>query len=384
MSASSPAPRPSLPVDALEVVVTLLSELDAEHESGSRPFYDRICEAACRLASMQRALLMLYDRDRELVVPAGSHGVEPDLVALFYGSADETPVAQQAIAEDRVIDVTELVGNVPARYTQIPGISSVTCAPVAAGERSIGVIFADRGGEDFTLTEDERQTMWMLGKLAAVAASARTVTAQQEQGRALTEAIRLAREVHEQVMQRLFGISMVLGSNEPLTDAERVRCADELQEALSELHQALARPLSPPARPGTSLREELTRLGDHYKDLPLRVTWARGAELPEALEPLAASALAEALRNADKHAAPSGIDVEIASEDGAFSLEVRNDGVAAGRARAVGSPPRGSRMGLQLATIEAVQRGGVLEYGREGEDSWRVRLVLPSVAAGPS
>ena len=29
-------------------------------------------------------------------------------------------------------------------------------------------------------------------------------------------------------------------------------------------------------------------------------------------------------------------------------------------------------MGLQLATIEAVQRGGVLEYGREGEDSWRV------------
>src|SRR4051812_50151771 len=112
MSASSPAPRPSLPVDALEVVVTLLSELDAEHESGSRPFYDRICEAACRLASMQRALLMLYDRDRELVVPAGGHGGGPGLVGLFFGSAGGKPLAPQGVAEGRGIDVTQLVGKV--------------------------------------------------------------------------------------------------------------------------------------------------------------------------------------------------------------------------------------------------------------------------------
>ena len=34
-------------------------------------------------------------------------------------------------------------------------------------------------------------------------------------------------------------------------------------------------------------------------------------------------------------------------------------------------------MGLRLASYEALQRGGMLEYGRE-EDQWRVRLVLPS------
>jgi hypothetical protein len=34
-------------------------------------------------------------------------------------------------------------------------------------------------------------------------------------------------------------------------------------------------------------------------------------------------------------------------------------------------------MGLRLASHEALQRGGMLEYGREG-DQWRVRLVLPS------
>jgi hypothetical protein len=65
--------------------------------------------------------------------------------------------------------------------------------------------------------------------------------------------------------------------------------------------------------------------------------------------------------------------VTIGERDEAFVLEVRNDGLPpAGEARA-----GGSRMGLRLASYEALQRGGMLEYGRE-EDRWRVRLVLPS------
>jgi hypothetical protein len=53
-------------------------------------------------------------------------------------------------------------------------------------------------------------------------------------------------------------------------------------------------------------------------------------------------------------------------------MEVRNDGLPPD---AIGSGG-GSRMGLRLASYEALQRGGMLEYGRE-EDRWRVRLVLP-------
>jgi nitrogen-specific signal transduction histidine kinase len=52
---------------------------------------------------------------------------------------------------------------------------------------------------------------------------------------------------------------------------------------------------------------------------------------------------------------------------------VRNDGLKPAQEGKAG----GSRMGLRLASYEALQRGGMLEYGRE-EDRWRVRLVLPS------
>jgi hypothetical protein len=34
-------------------------------------------------------------------------------------------------------------------------------------------------------------------------------------------------------------------------------------------------------------------------------------------------------------------------------------------------------MGLRLAAVEALGRGGVVEFGPLGDGEWRVRLVVP-------
>jgi signal transduction histidine kinase len=364
----------SLSSEALDVVVQLLFELD--EESGIDEFYDRICEAVCLQTSMERALLFLYDSERRLVLPAGSHGVYREIIAHGYGTLEETPIAQRALSEDRVVETTKLAGDVPARYENLPGVGKLTCTPVAAAGRWLGVIFADRDGEPFDLTETERLTMHALGRTAALASHVREVTRQLEHGRRLSERIDLAREVHERVTQRLFGVSMALGSDRPLADDDRERCIAEIEAALGDLREALI------GSAGSSLMElqdgglraELERLGRQYKLLPLVVDWREGVDVPESLEPLAVSVLNEALRNAEKHASPDEVRVTIDERDGAFVLEVRNDGLPpAGEGSALG----GSRMGLRLASYEALQRGGMLEYGRE-EDRWRVRLVLPS------
>ncbi len=363
----------SLSADALDGVIQLLFELDRERELDD--FYDRICEAVCRQTSMERAVLFLYDAERRLVLPAGSHGVYREFIEHGYGTLEETPIAQRALAEDRVVETTDLASDVPARYASLPGVTKLTCTPVAAAGRWLGVIFADRDGEPFELTEAERLSMHALGRTAALASHVREVTRQLERSRRLSERIELAREVHERVTQRLFGISLALGSEVPLADEDRRRCATEIEAALGDLREALI------GSPGGfsleiqegSLRAELERLGRQYKDLPLEVEWAEGVEVPRRLEPLAVSVLNEALRNAEKHARPSEVRVSIEAPDGAFALEVRNDGLPPDREAAA----RGSRMGLRLASYEALQRGGMLEYGRE-EDRWRIRLVLPS------
>lgn len=361
--------------DAVDVFVSLLSELDNDADSTSRDFYDRLCEAVCRLTSMSRVGLLLYDDTRKLVVPVWSHGVPPEILKQIYGNLEETPIARTALGENRVVEISDgLERELPPRYARFAGVTTLTCTPVSAGGRWLGVMFADRGGGRFRLTEPERHTLLTLGKTAALAASARIATTQQQHARVLAERIDLTREVHERVMQRLFGVSLAIGSPHELGDDERERCADEIRAALADLRDALSRPLAPIATTagGATLRDELDRLGRHYKQLPLEVTWELDVPLPGELEPLAQSVLAESLRNADKHADPTAVRVHVGRADGTFALEVLNDGVRTNRRRGPGAG-----MGLRLAAFEALQRGGVVEFGQEGADQWRVCLVVP-------
>src|SRR6187200_1040420 len=328
--------------DALDVIVELLGALDGSTQSG-REFYNRLCEACCRLGAMERAGLLLYDDARQLVVVVGGHGLDARLLQELYGTLEETPIAQVALSEDRVVEVTgELARWVPERYARLGGVETLCCVPVSAAGRWLGVIFADRGGTRFELTDAERHAMWTLGKTAALAASVRIATSQQGRARLLQARIDLAREIHERVVQRLFGVSLVLGSEHGLSEEARRRCADEMQAALTDLRDALGRPLAPrPLDTGATLRDELARLGRHYKDLPLELDWEPGVEVPQTIEPLAQSVLAEALRNAHKHAKPSSVRVHVGRIDGAFLLEVRNDGAP------TEPTPRGAGMGLR-------------------------------------
>ena len=82
--------------------------------------------------------------------------------------------------------------------------------------------------------------------------------------------------------------------------------------------------------------------------------------------------LAEAVRNAHKHATPSRVSVRVGRLDGAFVLDVTNDGVK-GRRRHAG-------MGLRLTALEALHSGGVIEFGEREPGTWQVRLVVPDDA----
>lgn len=382
-SASTPRPTGSLfaGVEPLEVFVDLLSEI--ESDTTSSEFYHRICEAICRLTTMQRAAIFLYDVGRQRVRAVGSHGISYGELAQLRPTLQEAPIAQRALVEDRVIlvqsDVIER--EVPADYAQLLGITSLVCTPLAAAGHQYGVIVADRGGGDFDLSDGERHLMWTLGKTAALAATARIATRQQERTRRLGERIDLAREIHERVMQRLFGVSLVLSAQQPLTDEQRERCRTEMQEALADLRSALERPLAAiAAETGTTLRAEIARIG-RETGLPISLRWADGVEVPRKLEGLAQSVLAEALRNAAKHAEPTRVDVLVERDADTFTLEVRNDGVAA-VARPAGES---GGMGLRLATFEALQHRGFVEFGADescAPAGWRVRLVVPVEAEG--
>ncbi|HET9103584.1 MAG TPA: GAF domain-containing protein [Solirubrobacteraceae bacterium] len=357
-------------VEPLEVFVELLADLDTD--TSSTEFYDRICEAICRLTTMRRAAIFMADSDRRQVHAVGSHGTSFAQLATLEPTPTlvSTPVAQRALREDEVIVVNaDLEDAVPEPYAQLLGITTLVCTPLSAARRSFGVICADRGGVRFELTDGERHLLWTLGKTAALVATARNATRQQERTRRLGERLELAREIHERVMQRLFGVSLALSAERSFDDSERERCRVEMGEALTDLRSALERPLAAvPAETGTTLAQELSRLraGPGPR---IELDWTPDTAVPAGLEPLAQSVLSEALRNVAKHSAATVITVAVSGDADTFRLEIRNDGVGPGA--------RGAGMGLRLAAFEALQHGGVVEFGSPAPGFWRVRLVVP-------
>jgi len=361
-------------VDALHQMVSLLADVD--HVSPGAPFYDRLAEAACRMAGMRRAMIFLYDDEERRVRGVGAHGLDLSAFEDLQVTARTVPIALRALSDDTVVEAgTHVERDIPPELVERFNAEHVACSPMSAGGQWFGVVLVDRK-DPRPLSPAEREALFLLGKLAALAAAARLATRQQEQTRRLAERIDLARDVHDHTIQRLFGVSLALAGDGALEADDRARCAAEVELALEELRDVVQRPLARVSRPDApGFEDELGRL--QARETGPVVTVEQDGPVPPALDALAASVLREAVRNARKHATATALSVRVSATGDAFRLEVVNDGVAPGPtpAEQVGVATTG--LGLRLAAFEALGAGGLVEFGRAEEGTWRVRLTAP-------
>jgi signal transduction histidine kinase len=356
-------------IPALELLVEVLARpIDSAPEEH---FYSHLAGAVCRLADMRRAIIFRYDDATRRVRVAGTHGVDPSAFKGAHISVELAPLAATALAEDRVIEV--LPGEehfIAPEFAELVGQGALVYVPIATARRWPGVMLVEPQPHVTPLDLAHRDLLWTLGKTLALAAMARIATFHGERARQLEDRLDLARDIHDRVIQRLFGVSLALSA--PLDDESRARCADEVQIALADLRTALQRPLGRPSRAtGTTLADELQRLSVEHDDFTLRIE-TPVPEFPKALEPLAQSVLTEAVRNVRKHAVAREVAVRVRCENNVFVLEVSNDGVTG--ARHAGPPG----MGLRLAALEAIHVGGVVEFGERADGRWQVRLAVPT------
>ena len=354
------------PISALHVFVSLLGEVEQATPDAPGAFYNRLAEAVCRLGSMPRAVVFVYDDVARRVRVVGSHEVDIELFDGHILAIESAPIAGRALDLDAVVEGR--ADELAAPYDTLLGIEHLVVVPLAAGGRGFGVIVAE-GGERPRLSEREREVLRSLGKVCALALSARLATRQQVDGRHLADRIDLARDIHERVVQRVFGVVMALQSGALLDEADQGRAAAELGAALDDLREAMARPLAATPKVVTfTLREELARLEASSSEVD--VVWQDGVEIPEVFEPVTQSVLGEAIRNARRHAAPGRIEVAVRGDADTVELEITNDGVGAAQRGGAG-------MGLRIAAFEALQHGASLTFGPDGAEHWHVALVLP-------
>ena len=266
-----------------------------------------------------------------------------------------------------------------------PRRETLTCTPVSAGGRWLGVIFADRGGSRFELTDEERHAMWTLGKTAALAASVRIATSQQGRARLLEARIDLAREIHERVVQRLFGVSLVLGSEHGLSEEARraapTRCRPRSPTCATRSSRPLAPPSSTPARLcATSSRgSAATTRTCRSSSTGRRASRCRRR-----------SSRSPSRCSRRRSATPTSTPTRRRARarrpyDGTFVLEVRNDGARPAHARHRHGPAARGGRGAPARRARGVRprgRGGLARAARRpvGEDERNEPRAQPARA----
>jgi signal transduction histidine kinase len=368
---------------ATEALSDAVLAIAAEH--AVEPVLQKLVDAARELAGARYAAIGVPDGDGgfgrfitsgmsdELIASIGALPRQHGLLGAMLESA--TPQRTADIRRD-----PRFRGWWPSAH---PSMSSFLGVPILSGRGVVAGAFylTDKeGAAEFSDADQE-----LIETFAAHAALALENARLHERSRELSiveERNRLARELHDAVTQKLFGLVLAAESGAALLEHDAQRAGMQLQlvrelahEAMEELRSVIVH-LRPAALESQGLAVALAKHVD-----VLRRTHARAIDLdisgdapvPAAVETDAFRIAQEALHNALRHAAATRIDVVLRCDPGRLELTVRDDG-AGFDPDAAGA--RSHSLGLTTMAERAHAAGGVLEIVSSPGAGTTVRLEV--------
>lgn len=335
-----------------------------------------ILERACELADASTAWLVTKVGDELRITSALGRSER-----LVGATLSATTSRSAQVLETGEIDLVENLSsavNIPAAADELdlgPGVY----LPLSGGERPAGVLVVARDKGQATFEPGALNTLRLFSAAAAVTLALGGTRHELERLRLIEEDERIARDLHDTIVQRAFAVGMSLEAVRRLASGpvlERIDAAvDGLDEMIRDLRNAIFR-LSHPLEAGTT-RTSLTELAEELTgQLGFRPRLAfRGAVDDDVRGELAGELLAvarEAVSNVARHARASRLDIAVLVEDGWLILAVTDDGVGLGAARKAGN-------GLANMAERADRRGGTFEIARAEPSgtalTWRVPLA---------
>jgi signal transduction histidine kinase len=264
-----------------------------------------------------------------------------------------------------------------------PQMASFLGVPIRSRGEVLGALYLTDKEDAPGFTADDERLIEMLAAHAAIAIENARLY---ERGRELTfieERNRLARDLHDAVVQKLFGV--VLGAQSAATlfdrDPEAARgqmnrVQELTQDAIRELRSLIFQ-LRPPVVESDGLP---AALGKQVQ--VLRTVYRQQIDLDVVGKPRLRPGVddevfriaQEALHNALKHAAAERVEVHLEEGDGRLALSVRDDGVGFDPDA---SDHRSRRLGLTSMEERASSLGGTLVIDSTPGAGTRISLEVP-------
>jgi signal transduction histidine kinase len=245
-----------------------------------------------------------------------------------------------------------------------------------------------------------RSTMEFLVAMAEQAAVAVDYAELLHKERALArreERQRLARDLHDSIVQQVFSVGMqakslsVLGGRgSPVPAASVQRIADEIEDlsktVLTDL-RAMVHELRPSTSAQLGLEEAIRALVESTGNRTgLRFELVAGDGLAGVGAEIAEDAyriVAEAIHNVVKHAEAGAVTVRVGVRDHVLTVTVADDGRGVRAARATAGPGRSDRYGMTSMRERAERWGGTLRVRQRSPKGSSVRAVIPLPVSVP-
>ena len=357
---------------------------------------DRVLELVVKrsraLIDARAAEIALLDGDEFVIAAVAGEGVEG-----LKGM-------RVKIAES--LAATALQTGRQQRFDRIPkdsfaalhmGASTAIVTPMTFRSQPVGfLVVTDRMSDDRPFNEEDERLLQAFAASAAVAVATAQNAGEEALRRGIeaseSERTRWARELHDETLQQLAGLRVLLSGARRSGDPERMATAiddaiEQLTSGIGDL-RSLITELRPAALDELGTKPAIETLIDRFAgqtdlevDLRVDLAYERGdAEFRHApdIESTVYRLVQEALNNVNKHARATRVEVQITDHDGQIAITVRDDGAGFDpRAGSAGFGLLGMRERLALVhgslNIESAPDAGTV-----------VRATIPMRRRGPA
>ena len=341
------------------------------------------------LVDARTVLIMLREGDELVIAATAGHSRDAKGRRLPVASSTSGQVLERN-QPTRIADVAAEM-RIAVSWLGVPKADSALLVPMLHHGAGIGVLAAfDRGDEGAEFTVGDEQ---LLRTFAASAANAvalnRGVTAERLQSAIVAadaERGRWARELHDQTLQALGGLRVLLAAALRRGDADANRQAirqaiDDIELEIDNL-RGIITDLRPSLLDDLGLIPAIEALVDRRRRGGLEIAsefeLSDGGEAARILAPELETTIyrliQEALTNVVKHARASAVRVLVRCTDREVLVEVEDDG------RGFDPQARSDGFGLEGIRERVYLAGGKLEL-QSGEQGTLVRARLPARAA---
>ncbi|MGW4162172.1 sensor histidine kinase [Streptomyces sp. NPDC004788] len=340
-----------------------------------------VAEQARRLAGSAAGIVLLPAEDGGLEIVAVSSPGPTRWLGVVIGP--ESAVVEQLMAGEAVF-LADASTDPRMRNRMSEQYGPAMLLPLQSGGRVLGALATPRARGARQFTEAERTLATQFASQAALALMMAEAQRDRERLAVFEDRDRIARDLHDLVIQRLFATGMMLESAQRKSVVPAVRegvgkAVDELDVTIQEIRTAIFALQQGPAEAPSGLRTRVLR-EINMAAVPLgfkpahRFVGAIDTTVGDLTGKNLVAALREALSNAFRHAGATRIEVAV---DATVTLPDGNRGVRLSVADdGVGIPEGGRRSGLRNLARRAESLGGASRVGPGiGEDGGGTTVV---------